>query len=33
PLPIGSAITLLFIIERLFFGSQTHRPVVMIGNS
>lgn len=33
PLPIGSAITLCFILERLFFGPQTHRPVVMIGNS
>ncbi|PVF10580.1 TRAP transporter permease DctQ, partial [Yersinia pestis] len=33
PLPVGSAITLMFIIERLFFGPQTQRPVVMIGNS
>lgn len=33
PLPIGSFITLLFIIERIFFGPQNHRPVVMLGNS
>lgn len=32
PLPIGSAATLLFIIETFFFGSQAHRPLVMIGN-
>lgn len=32
PLPIGSAATLLFIIESFFFGSQHHRPIVMIGN-
>lgn len=31
PLPIGSAITLLFIIEKLAFGAQHHRPVVMLG--
>ncbi|MGK4444958.1 TRAP transporter small permease [Yersinia enterocolitica] len=33
PLPIGSFITLLFIIERIFLGPQNHRPVVMLGNS
>lgn len=33
PLPIGSLITLLFIIERICFGSQDKRPVVMLGNS
>lgn len=32
PLPIGSAILILFILERLMFGSQENRPVVMIGN-
>ncbi len=32
PLPIGSAVLLLFVLERLLFGSQEHRPVVMIGN-
>ena len=32
PLPIGSAILILFVLERLFFGSQAHRPVVTIGN-
>lgn len=31
PLPIGSAITLLFIIEKIAFGAQYHRPVVMLG--
>lgn len=31
PLPIGSAITILFIIEKLAFGAQYHRPVVMLG--
>lgn len=33
PLPVGSFITLLFIIERLFFGPQDQRPVVLIGNA
>lgn len=32
PLPIGSAILIFFVLERLFFGSQEHRPVVTIGN-
>lgn len=32
PLPIGSAILILFVIERLLFGSQENRPVVLIGN-
>ncbi|MBB3322763.1 MULTISPECIES: TRAP transporter small permease [Atlantibacter] len=32
PLPIGSAIMILFVIERLLFGSQENRPVVLIGN-
>ena len=32
PLPIGSLATLLFIIEAVLFGHQTHRPIVMIGS-
>jgi len=32
PLPIGSLITLLFILEDMVFGSQHKRPVVMIGS-
>lgn len=28
PLPIGASITLLFVIERMVFGSQSHRAVV-----
>ncbi|MDU6452181.1 MAG: TRAP transporter small permease [Enterobacter hormaechei] len=32
PLPVGSAILILFVIERLLFGSQENRPVVLIGN-
>jgi len=32
PLPVGSAMLILFVLERLFFGSQENRPVVMIGN-
>jgi len=27
-LPLGSAITLLFVIERIVFGSQSHRAIV-----
>jgi TRAP-type C4-dicarboxylate transport system permease small subunit len=27
-LPLGSAITLLFVIERMVFGAQAHRPIV-----
>ena len=27
-LPLGSAITLLFVIERIVFGPQSHRAVV-----
>jgi TRAP-type C4-dicarboxylate transport system permease small subunit len=30
PLPIGSAITLLFVIERMLLGPQGHRPVISI---
>lgn len=32
PLPVGALILLLFIIERLIFGTQEKRPVVLIGN-
>lgn len=32
PLPVGSAVLILFVIERLLFGSQENRPVVLIGN-
>jgi len=32
PLPLGSFLTLLFIIESMLFGSQEKRPVVMIGS-
>ena len=31
-LPIGSAITLLFVVERMLFGSQAHRPAVAIAD-
>lgn len=33
PLPIGSLITVLFVIERMCFGPQDQRPVVMLGNA
>jgi TRAP-type C4-dicarboxylate transport system permease small subunit len=33
PLPIGSALTVLFIIEQIFAGPQGHRAVVQMGNS
>ncbi|WP_039056941.1 TRAP transporter small permease [Enterobacter sp. Bisph1] len=33
PLPIGSAVTLLFIFEKMLFGAQYHRPVVIVGSS
>lgn len=32
PLPLGSAILILFVLERLLFGSQENRPVVLLGN-
>jgi TRAP-type C4-dicarboxylate transport system permease small subunit len=31
PLPIGSAATLLFVIEAFLFGTQSHRPICRIG--
>ncbi|MGP3592688.1 TRAP transporter small permease [Vagococcus sp. WN89Y] len=33
PLPIGSAVTILFIIEKMALGAQYHRPVVMLGST
>lgn len=33
PLPIGSAITILFIFEKIFRGPQHQRPVVMLGST
>ncbi|XTZ39000.1 TRAP transporter small permease [Salmonella enterica] len=33
PLPVGSAITLLFIIEKIILGVQHHRPVVLLGST
>jgi TRAP-type C4-dicarboxylate transport system permease small subunit len=32
PLPVGAAVTLLFVIEQFFFGSQMHRPLVRKGD-
>ena len=32
PIPLGSFLTLLFIIESIFFGRQNRRPIVMIGS-
>lgn len=33
PLPIGSFLTLLFVIEKLLFGSQAERKIVALGNT
>jgi len=33
PLPLGSALTVLFILEQILAGPQAHRPVVQLGNS
>lgn len=33
PLPIGSFITLLFVIERMVFGPQWQRPIVSFGDA
>ncbi|MGY5955366.1 TRAP transporter small permease [Kosakonia sp. BK9b] len=33
PLPVGSALTILFIVEKMLFGAQYHRPMVMLGSS
>jgi TRAP-type C4-dicarboxylate transport system permease small subunit len=32
PIPIGAALTLVFIIERMIWGPQTHRSVVRMGD-
>jgi len=32
-IPIGAAATLLFVLERMAFGSQSRRPVVRIGEA
>ncbi|KJS03085.1 MAG: C4-dicarboxylate ABC transporter [Desulfobulbaceae bacterium BRH_c16a] len=32
PLPLGSIITLLFILESMVFGPQDRRPIVLIGS-
>ena len=32
PLPVGSLLTLLFILESMIFGPQNHRAVVRIGS-
>jgi TRAP-type C4-dicarboxylate transport system permease small subunit len=33
PLPIGSFLTLLFVLERIFIGPQWHRPIVSFGDA
>lgn len=33
PLPLGSFLTLLFVLERMAFGSQAHRPLVSFGDA
>ncbi|KOC90130.1 TRAP transporter small permease [Winslowiella iniecta] len=33
PVPIGAALTLMFVLERLAFGSQENRPVVTMGST
>jgi TRAP-type C4-dicarboxylate transport system permease small subunit len=32
PLPVGAILMILFVVERLLFGSQENRPIVMLGN-
>ncbi|RJT19689.1 TRAP transporter small permease [Buttiauxella izardii] len=32
PLPIGAILMILFVVERLMFGSQENRPIVLLGN-
>jgi TRAP-type C4-dicarboxylate transport system permease small subunit len=32
PLPVGAAVTLLFVIEQFLYGSQMHRPLVRKGD-
>ncbi|MBB1202702.1 TRAP transporter small permease [Enterobacteriaceae bacterium 89] len=33
PVPLGAFFTLLFVIEKLFFGSQSHRELVQFGSA
>ncbi|HEY0210874.1 TRAP transporter small permease [Acerihabitans sp.] len=33
PIPVGSFLMMLFVIERMISGPQDHRPLVMLGNS
>jgi len=33
PLPVGSFITLIFVIERMVLGPQKHRPIVAFGEA
>lgn len=33
PLPLGGALTLLFVVERRLFGAQDHRALVRIGEA
>jgi TRAP-type C4-dicarboxylate transport system permease small subunit len=33
PLPVGSMITLIFVIERMVLGPQNHRPIVAFGEA
>ncbi|RPH29112.1 TRAP transporter small permease [Buttiauxella warmboldiae] len=32
PLPVGAILLILFVVERLLFGSQENRPIVLLGN-
>lgn len=32
PLPVGAILMILFVVERLLFGSQENRPIVLLGN-
>ena len=33
PIPLGALVTLIFVLERMIFGSQTQRAVVRLGDS
>lgn len=33
PLPLGSALTVLFVLEQILAGPQAHRQVVQLGNA
>lgn len=32
PLPVGAILMILFVVERLLYGSQENRPIVLLGN-